>query len=73
MLFKVMRSFVADTQTDRQTGRQTDRRQTERQIEKQSRACSSLLVCAQHEPFPERQLIMDDLHEIRLRVNYDLG
>ena len=30
-------------------------------------------VGAQHPWFPEQQLSLDDLHEIRLGVNYDLG
>ena len=30
-------------------------------------------VGAQHQWFPEQQLILDDRHEIRLRVNYNLG
>ena len=30
-------------------------------------------VGIQHQWFPEQQLILDDLHEIRLGVNYDLA
>ena len=33
----------------------------------------TISVGAQHQWFPELQLILDDLQEIRLRVNYDLG
>ena len=28
---------------------------------------------AQHQSIPEQQLILDDLHETRLRMNYDLA
>ena len=33
----------------------------------------AISVGAQHQWFPEQQLILDNLHEIRLGVNYDLG
>ena len=32
----------------------------------------AISVGAQHQWFPEQQLILDDLHEIHLGVNYDL-
>ena len=32
----------------------------------------AISVSTQHQWFPEQQLILDDLHEIRLGVNYDL-
>ena len=33
----------------------------------------AISVGAQHQWYPEQQLILDELHEIRLRVNYDVG
>ena len=33
----------------------------------------AISVGAQHQLFPEQQLILDDLHEIRFGVNYKLG
>ena len=33
----------------------------------------AISVVAQHQWFPEQWLILDDLHEIRLEVNYDFG
>ena len=32
----------------------------------------AISVGAQHQWFPDQQLILDELHEIRLRVDYDL-
>ena len=33
----------------------------------------AISVGAQHQWFTEQQLILDDLHEIRLGANYDFG
>ena len=33
----------------------------------------AISVGAQHQWFPEQQLIWDDLYGIRLEVNYDIG
>ena len=33
----------------------------------------AISVGGQHQRFPEHQMILDDLHEIRLGVNYNLG
>ena len=32
-----------------------------------------MLVSVEHQWFLEQQIILDDIHEIRLGVNYDLG
>ena len=33
----------------------------------------AISVGIKHQWFPEQQLILDEIHEIRLGVNYDLG
>ena len=33
----------------------------------------AISVDAQHQWFPEQQVVLEDLHEIRLGVNYELG